>query len=39
MEHNPQDPKVLKAYNALKTEIKGQYEALEKAGYKFEPYK
>ena len=39
MEHNPQDPGVLKAYNALKTEIKGQYEALEQAGYKFEPYK
>lgn len=36
MLNNPADPKVRKAYDALVKETQDQYEALRKAGYKFE---
>ena len=36
MINNPADPKVKKAYDALVKETQDQYEALRKAGYKFE---
>lgn len=35
MPHNPADPDVAEAYQALKRETLQQYQALEKAGYKF----
>ena len=37
MRHNPDDPEVKGAYNALKEETKDQYHALLKAGYRLEP--
>lgn len=36
MINNPSDPKVKKSYDALVKETQDQYEALRKAGYKFE---
>jgi hypothetical protein len=36
MEHAPNDPKVMSAYNALIGETEDQYRALEKAGLKIE---
>ena len=38
MKHNPESPKTKAAYEALKTETKAQWDAAEKAGYKFEPW-
>lgn len=35
MQNNPSDPKVKKAYDAMINETMDQYEALRKAGYKF----
>jgi hypothetical protein len=36
MQNNPSDPKVKKAYDAMINETMDQYEALRKAGYKFD---
>lgn len=36
MQNNPSDPKVKRAYDALINETMDQYEALRKAGYKFD---
>lgn len=38
MEHNPEDPEVKAAYQALKDEALEQYKALIDAGYEFEFY-
>ena len=38
LKDNPKGPKVIKAYNALIKETIGQYRAMEKAGYKIEPF-
>jgi hypothetical protein len=37
LKHNPNDPKVKAAYNALISETKAQWNALKDAGYKMEP--
>ena len=37
MPHSPGDPEVMRAYEALKTETRDQYEFLKKLGVKFEP--
>lgn len=39
MEHNPQDPRVRKAYDAFIREVKLQWDHLEDAGYVLEPWK
>jgi hypothetical protein len=36
MQNNPSDPRVKKAYDAMINETMDQYEALRKAGYKFD---
>lgn len=36
MQNNPSDPKVKRAYDAMINETMDQYEALRKAGYKFD---
>ena len=38
MEHAPKDPHVVAAYDALKREIKDQYDHLVSRGVKFEPW-
>lgn len=38
MKHDPNDPEVKKAYDALKRETAAQYEALTKAGYSYHFY-
>lgn len=38
MEHNPDDPEVKAAYDALKKEVLQQYEYLTKAGYSYHFY-
>jgi hypothetical protein len=38
MKHDPNDPEVKKAYDALKREVAAQYEALTKAGYSYHFY-
>jgi broad specificity phosphatase PhoE len=37
-QHNPNDPAVKDSYNALNSQIKQQYDAIQKAGYKIEPW-
>lgn len=39
MEHNPSDPKVKASYDALKREVKAQYEHAQQSGITFEPSK
>lgn len=38
MEHNPNDPEVKEAYDALAREVRGQYDHAVKNGYNFEFY-